>query len=77
MITLSCLADKIDPKDASPEFKLKDLIAQSEDTGHNQNSGEPMKRKNKVKKVKKIEKDFSGESDNNQNGLGQDMSRFD
>lgn len=52
LITLSSLAEKIDPIEAPPEFKLKDLIAQSEDTGNAQKFGEPMKRANKVKKRK-------------------------
>lgn len=50
--------------EAPPEFKLKDLIAQSEDTGNVQKFGEPMKRTNKVKKRKIVtsnsSSDFSG-----------------
>jgi methyltransferase len=49
LITLAALTEKIEPVQAPPEFKLKGLIAQSEDTG-NQVYGEPMKRKNKKKK---------------------------
>lgn len=53
LITLAALSEKVDPVDPPPEFKLKDLIAQSEDTGHNQQQFEPMKRKNKNKDKKK------------------------
>jgi hypothetical protein len=84
LITLSTLSDKLDPIEAPPEFVLKDLIAQSEDTGHSQKFVEPMKRKNKVKKQKPAShgeihqaSEFSGESDNNVNTADNDMSRFD
>lgn len=81
LITLSSLAERIDPIEAAPEFKLKDLIAQSEDTGNAQRFGEPMKRKNnKIKKKKEVTApEFSGESDNNaeNNKIVDDMSRFD
>lgn len=86
LITLSSLAEKIDPIDSPPEFILKDLIAQSEDTGHVQNFAEPMKRKNKVRKPRQetSEKEMSAESDSNVNGNGaeeeaedDEMSRFD
>lgn len=73
LITLSALSEKLDPVDAAPEFILKDLIAQSEDTGHTK-SIEPMKRKNKEKK--KLPTEASSESDNNVNAK-EDMSRFD
>lgn len=77
LITLSTLGDKIEPIVAPPEFKLKDLIAQSEDTGNLQKFGEPMKRKNNVLKKrerKEVSKapeeaqEASGESDSNPNG---------
>lgn len=83
LITLSTLSEKIDPIAAAPEFKLKDLIAQSEDTGNLQKFGEPMKRKNsnKPKMVKREAPEFSGESNNNMNAsqavMVDDMSRFD
>lgn len=82
LITLSSLAERIDPIEAAPEFKLKDLIAQSEDTGNAQRFGEPMKRKNnKIKKKKEVAApEFSGESDNNNadnDKIVDDMSRFD
>lgn len=55
LITLAALGEKIEPSNPPPEFKLKDLIAQSEDTGHNQQQfTEPMKRKNKNKKKDKV-----------------------
>lgn len=78
LITLSALSEKIDPIDPPPEFKLKDLIAQSEDTGNHQHFAEPMKRKNKVKKPKPHASSVAseGDSDCNVNGHG-DMSRFD
>lgn len=76
LITLAALSEKIDPVDAPPEFKLKDLIAQSEDTGHVQ-SFEPMKRKVKVKKPRNETTEASGESDNNAETKKDDMSRFD
>ncbi|CRK94906.1 CLUMA_CG008398, isoform A [Clunio marinus] len=78
LITLSSLAEKIEPMNAPPEFKLKDLIAQSEDTGNVQTFREPMKRKNKIQKKKKEISDCSGESsDNNYSANDNDMSRFD
>lgn len=83
LITLSTLSDKIEPVAAAPEFKLKDLIAQSEDTGNLQKFGEPMKRKNsnKQKKVKREAPELSGDSDNNvtspKKANDDDMSRFD
>lgn len=78
LITLSSLSEKLDPVDPPPEFVLKDLIAQSEDTGHSQTFVEPMQRKNKVKKVKKREvSEVSGDSDNNATAGENDMSRFD
>jgi hypothetical protein len=84
LITLSSLVEKIEAVDAAPEFKLKDLIAQSEDTGNLQKFGEPMKRKNnKIKKPKVMREkpaEFSGESDGNADVKSDDkddMSRFD
>jgi methyltransferase len=83
LITLSSLTDKIEPTDPPPEFKLKDLIAQSEDTGNAQKFGEPMKRKNNKNKKPKREQqqqqqEFSGDSDNNVAAKDvDDMSRFD
>ena len=79
------LADKIDPTEAPPEFKLKDLIAQSEDTGNTVHKfGEPMKRKNNIKKKIKETSEISrvngddNETDANVNGNDSDgMSRFD
>jgi hypothetical protein len=83
LITLSTLAEKVAANDPAPEFKLKDLIAQSEDTGNVQKFAEPMKRKNKVKKPKvrnETAAEFSGDSDENvkaANVVDDDMSRFD
>ena len=86
LITLSSLVEKIDPIEAPPEFKLKDLIAQSEDTGNAQKFGEPMKRKNKVKKIKsetsKAETSSAVTNGHvngfvNGNDINDDMSRFD
>lgn len=81
LITLSTLAEKVAANDPAPEFKLKDLIAQSEDTGNTHKFAEPMKRKNKVKKPKiRQESEASGESDGNANvssNDNDDMSRFD
>lgn len=54
LITLAALSEKIQSINAPPEFILKDLIAQSEDTGHAQQFMEPMKRKNKNKKKEKV-----------------------
>lgn len=53
LITLAALAEKLQPTHEPPEFKYKDLIAQSEDTGTMQMNMEPMKRINKAKKEKK------------------------
>lgn len=52
LITLSSLAEKIEPRQPAMELSkdLSDLIAQSEDTG--KGKLEPMKRKNKNKKSK-------------------------
>lgn len=87
LITLSTLVDKIEPIVAPPEFKLKDLIAQSEDTGNLQKFGEPMKRKNNVLKKRerkevpaasqKVSEEASGESDQGAATSDNDMSRFD
>lgn len=85
LITLSSLSEKLDPTNPPPEFVLKDLIAQSEDTGHSQLAQEPMKKKNKVKKPRRENFEAaSGDSDNNfgnTNGVNghenDDMSRFD
>lgn len=85
LITLSSLAEKIDPIEAPPEFKLKDLIAQSEDTGNVQKVGEPMKRKSKVKKRRSDapKDEFSGTNGHanglnaNDDDINDDMSRFD
>ena len=52
LITLSAMSDKLQAEHEPPEFKYKELIAQSEDTGNVQTTLEPMKRKNKVKKKK-------------------------
>ena len=82
LITLAALSEKIQPVDAPPEFKLKGLIAQSEDTGNIAKFGEPMKRKNKVKKVKHVANGLkkANDSDSNFNGFSktnEDLSRFD
>ena len=82
LITLSSLAEKIEANDPAPEFKLKDLIAQSEDTGNTQKFGEPMKRKNKMKKPsmkRETVAEVSEESDGNVDVKSDvdDMSRFD
>lgn len=79
LITLSCLSDKVAPNNPAPEFKLKDLIAQSEDTGHSQHAGETMKRKNnKIKRKKAPNSELSGEHNSfNNNVSDNDMSRFD
>lgn len=52
LITLAALSEKINPSQPPPEFLLKDLIAQSEDTSVSQIPKEPIKRKNKIKKDK-------------------------
>jgi iron uptake system EfeUOB component EfeO/EfeM len=87
LITLSSLVEKVEAVDAAPEFKLKDLIAQSEDTGNAQKFGEPMKRKNnKIKKPRMMQEavvaaaELSGDSDGNIDVKTDDkdnMSRFD
>lgn len=83
LITLAALSEKLAPNDAPPEFKLKDLIAQSEDTGNGQKFAEPMKRKNKEKQKtqRKVEtSEFSGEGDTAEPPItthDNDMSRFD
>lgn len=58
-ITLAVLNEKIQALEPTPEFKLKGLIPQSEDTG-NQQVFEPMKRKNKNKKKKSGEGSLVG-----------------
>jgi methyltransferase len=72
LITLAALTEKIEPVQAPPEFKLKGLIAQSEDTGH-QVFGEPMKRKNKKKK----EKVKNNSNNSKEQAQELDLSRFD
>lgn len=74
LITLASLTEKIEAVEPTPEFKLKDLIAQSEDTGNNPHQfGEPMKRKNKAKK----EKTTSDDSKIIPAAADLDLSRFD
>jgi predicted SPOUT superfamily RNA methylase MTH1 len=87
LITLAALGEKVQANQEPPEFKYKDLIAQSEDTGsHNNNTfAEPMKRKNKVKrdKSKSNVSESSPNKSNNDSGssskqkIDMDMSRFD
>jgi predicted SPOUT superfamily RNA methylase MTH1 len=73
LITLAALSEKIEPSDPPPEFILKDLIAQSEDTGHNQQQfSEPMKRKNKNKNKDKVKVTSDGSA-----AEELDLSRFD
>lgn len=85
LITLSSLVEKVKAVDAAPEFKLKDLIAQSEDTGNVNKFVEPLKRKNKVRKPK-VHREasaavFSGSESEGKTdsklGDKDDMSRFD
>ncbi|CAG9801185.1 unnamed protein product [Chironomus riparius] len=71
LITLAAMSNKLQAQNEPPEFKYKDLIAQSEDTGNNQAPLEPMKRKNKVKK-KKLEAAVASEEEGDMN-----MDRFD
>lgn len=71
IITLAVLNEKIEAVHPTPEFKLKDLIAQSEDTGHSQLFVEPMKRKNKNKNKDKVK------AENSTADPDLDLSRFD
>ena len=74
LITLAAMSEKLNPNQEPPEFKYKDLIAQSEDTGNIQQSSlEPMKRKNKVKK-KRTEMSVIAAADSDE---GLNMDRFD
>lgn len=82
LITLATLGEKLAPTQEPPEFKLKDLIAQSEDTGHTSynsnnngnNFAEPMKRKNKEKKEKSQSFKPSSDDDHNESDP---LDRFD
>ncbi|KAG5679100.1 hypothetical protein PVAND_008693 [Polypedilum vanderplanki] len=80
LITLAALSEKIKANQNPPEFKYKDLIAQSEDTGAH-NFTEPMKRKNKVKRdknIKNLSTSITSETDENgSKKMNLDLSRFD